>query len=358
MALASSRLVWRGALRCFFFCCLWVLVQLLPLVSAAGRPLVITSELFAQRHVPRGYHPECPERIAAILKGPLAESDAGAKYEIRKPSAESDDAARAAALAAIRLAHTDEYVKEVKMRCEKGARALSPWDSDTYLSPDTFDTCVLAQSAWLDGVQHVSSSTSSTSSRFAFAVTRPPGHHAERESGMGFCIFNFAAAAALHAVESKLAKRVAILDIDVHYGNGVASIVEHDERIRYASLHQEGIFPNPPPTDGVQPGPHKNVLTVNLKAGFRGPEFLSALKERALPFLSELGADLVIICAGFDALASEELANGGLRPDDFADISALIKQGFPNTGVLYGLEGGYELKGMPLALEAAVRPWL
>jgi len=115
------------ALRCcFFFCCLWVL-----LTPVLARPLIITSELFAQRHVPRGYHPECPERIAAILKGPLAESDAG-KYEIRKPSAESDDAARAAALAAIRLAHTDEYVKEVKMRCEKGARALSPWDSDTY----------------------------------------------------------------------------------------------------------------------------------------------------------------------------------------------------------------------------------
>ena len=316
---------------------------------------IYTSQDFARLHAPAPgtYHPECPERVAVILEALVKSPD---KYEILAPGMELDAAShRPTAVAAVKLAHDEEYIKDVFRRCKGGATGLSPWDTDTYLSRDTFELCLLAQSCWLDGVRHVLG----FGGKFAFAVTRPPGHHAEFKSGMGFCIFNFGAGAALHAVKNGLARRVAILDFDVHYGHGVADIVSRDPRIRYASLHQGGIYPNPPVPDGVQPSAHSNVLTVNLNSGFQIDAYLAALREKVLPFLStDFGPDLLVVSAGFDALASEEIANGGLRPGDFAAISKLLREAFPNVGVLYGLEGGYVLRDLPLAVEAAIEPWL
>ena len=324
---------------------------------------IYTSQDFAHLHTPTPgtYHPECPERVAVILEALVKSPD---KYEILAPGMELDAAShRPTAVAAVKLAHDEEYIKDVFRRCKGGATGLSPWDTDTYLSRDTFELCLLAQSCWLDGVRRVLDFSrvggGDEVGKFAFAVTRPPGHHAEFKSGMGFCIFNFAAGAALHAVTTGLASRVAILDFDVHYGNGVADIITRDPRIRYASLHQGGIYPNPPVPDGVQPGEHSNVLTVNLNSGFQIDAYLAALREKVLPFLStDFGPDLLIVSAGVDALASEEIANGGLRPADFAAISKLLREAFPNVGVLYGLEGGYVLRDLPTAVEAAIEPWL
>lgn len=319
---------------------------------------IYTSEAFARQHLPPAgaYHPECPERIAVVLESLIKSPD---KYEIFAPGMELDAAShRPTAVAAVKLAHDEEYIRDVFRRCKGGATGLSPWDTDTYLSPDTFELCLLAQSAWLDGVRHVLG-FKDDERKFAFAVTRPPGHHAEFKSGMGFCIFNFAAGAALHAVTNGLARRVAILDVDVHYGNGVSDIIVRDPRIRYASLHQGGIYPNPPVPDGVQPSEHSNVLTVNLNSGFQIDEYLKALQEKVLPFLTtDFGPDLLVVSAGFDALASEDIANGGLRPVDFAAVSKLLREALPNVGVLYGLEGGYVLRDLPLAIEAAIEPWL
>jgi acetoin utilization deacetylase AcuC-like enzyme len=317
--------------------------------------IVYSSETFTKQHVPpNGFHPECPERVAAVLNNLRLSPD---KYDIRQPSLESDPQQRPVALSAIKLAHEEDYIKDVFRRSMGGATGLSPWDTDTYLSKDTFETCVLAQSAWLDGLRAVTGHGNDNARRFAFAITRPPGHHAEIKSGMGFCVFNFAAGAALYALNHGLVQRVAILDIDVHYGNGIADIVQiKDERIRYASLHQEQIYPGPVP-EGVQPSSFNNVLTVNLPAGFKIGEYLKALKEKAIPFLADFGAELLIVSAGFDAIYSEESASGGLKPNDYAAISAVLKDSF-RGGVLYGLEGGYVLKDLPLAVEASIEPWI
>ena len=327
-----------------------LLFSLSYVVLGSGRPLLITSSKFATSHVPRGYHPENPERVAAVLQH-LQKSPTG-KYEIKEPSAETSTERQRLALEAIESVHDMEYIKEVKVRSQGGARQLSPWDSDTYLSRDTFETCLLAQSAWLDGIDHVLGGA-----EFAFAITRPPGHHAERTTGMGFCLFNFAAAAAVYALNIKKAQKVAILDIDVHFGNGVSDIASAFPNIRYASLHQAGIFPIPPATDGVQPTPHQNILTVNLNSGFRGEAFLEALRTRALPFLQEFGADILIVCAGFDALSSDELAEGALRPQDYAAVSELLKASSFKR-ILFGLEGGYNLDELPLAVEASIEPFV
>jgi len=325
-------------------------------LASGNKALILSSDIFTKQHVPpNGFHPECPERVAAVLNNLRSSPE---KYDIREPSVESDPQQRPVALDAIKLAHEEEYIKDVYRRSVGGATGLSPWDTDTYLSKDTFETCVAAQSAWIDGLRAVTGQVGNEARRFAFAITRPPGHHAEIKSGMGFCIFNFGAGVALYALKQGFVKRVAILDIDVHYGNGIADIVQiKDERIRYASLHQEKIYPSPPVPDGVQPSSFNNVFTINLPAGFKIEEYLTALREKAIPFLADFGAELLIVSAGFDAIFSEEIASGGLKPNDYAAISVLLKDSF-RGGVLFGLEGGYVLKDLPLAVEASIEPWI
>lgn len=321
----------------------WVIILALVCSQISGRkPLLITSKEFSLKHIPHGYHPENPDRITAIHNQLDLNLD---KYEMREPSALFLPLQHDIALEAIHQVHTSEYIREVKQRSRAGARQLSPWDQDTYLSRDTFDLCIIAQSAWLDSVHHVlehsKQQEEKPESTFAFAITRPPGHHAEQTSGGGFCIFNFAAATAFYALQKNLVQRVAILDFDVHYGNGVADIVKENPNIRYVSLHQGGIFPMPPAVDGVQPSPHKNIMTINLDAGFDGNQYLNVLKEQALPFLLPFGAELLIVCAGFDAMVTEELASGGLVPSDYYNISRLIRSSF-GGGIVLGLEGGYD----------------
>ena len=318
-------------------------------------PLIVSGSAFHIGHRPIGYHPENQDRVKVILEKLKTRqvTDLAGKFTIRQPSADLSDDAFDVALTAIKKVHDASYVDDIKMRCDNGATSLSASDSDTYLSRNTFDVCVLAQSAWIDCAHHLVENGS-----FAFAVTRPPGHHAERKKGCGFCVFNFAAATAIYVIDNKLAERVAILDFDVHYGNGVADIVKDFENIRYVSLHQEGIFPSPPSVDGLLEGvPHNNVLTVNLRAGFVKADLLRALEEKALPFLEEKNPQMLIVCAGFDGLESDELAGGRLVPSDYADIGHLVKRSFGDR-VLYGLEGGYSIADLPSAVEHAISPWI
>lgn len=327
-----------------------VVVALTPL------PLIISSDRFAKLHAPQGYHPECPARIDSILTR-LRSDECTVKCRIVEPS---DDQARA--LAAIGAVHDATYIKQVRNRSLGGAPQLQPWDSDTFLSKTSWEAVLLAQNAWLDAVEAVTSpAAAEPKTPMAFAVSRPPGHHAEALSGQGFCIFNFAAAAAVWAVQQGLARRVAILDIDVHYGNGVSDICAAHPNIRYASLHQGGdIYPMPPKPDGLLPSAHSNIYTISLPAQFSLDAYLDRLSSEALPFLlshPEGGPELVIVCAGYDGLASDELASGGLKTDDYRRISERIRGAFPGVPTVFGLEGGYNLRDLPLALEASLRPF-
>ena len=303
------------------------------------------------------YHPECPNRIAHILHR-LNSDKALVKCLIQEPRDDKESLSRA--LQAIQVVHDATYIKQVRARSLGGAPQLQPWDSDTFMSKTTWDCVLLAQSAWLDGIIHVlpDPPTSNTEPKFAFAITRPPGHHSEALSGQGFCIFNFAAAAAVYALQHNLAARVSILDFDVHYGNGVADIVQHHPNIRYASLHQGDIYPSPPRPDGLLPTAHSNIFTVNLPSRFRIEAYMDHLTSKVLPFLlaPEHKPELLIVCAGYDALASDELASGGLSIADYHTISSAVRASFRGP-VLYGLEGGYNLEDMPLALEQSIRPY-
>lgn len=202
----------------------------------------------------------------------------------------------------------------------------------------------------------------------ALALTRPAGHHATRSVAMGFGLVNFAAASVAAHLASTPSSRVAILDWDVHYGNGVAEIFRDDARVRYCSIHEAGSFPGTG-MDEKDVGPLGNLLRLPLHKGSGSNEFFSALRQKALPFLLCGGSalsgealrtggvppDLLVICAGYDALDADPLASMSLLPSDFGAAAAMIvgEFGFPRERIALGLEGGYDLSmdvGMPAAL--------
>ena len=187
----------------------------------------------------------------------------------------------------------------------------------------------------------------------AFAVTRPPGHHAVKSNSMGFCIFNFAVGAANYAL-SKGLNRIAIIDFDVHFGNGVADLVSSNPKIRYSSMHQYGIFPNE--GKGGFHGDNNNIFNIELPPNCNGSSYLPLFENKLIPFLKEFDPELVIVCAGFDAMAGDPLANMNLEPTDYRLISQKIKDSF--GPVLFGLEGGYDLERLPLGLKESILPYI
>jgi len=253
------------------------------------RPLVITSDKFQHLHKPTGYHPECQDRVANCITA----IENMETCDIRKPSAEVSPFSESFALEIIKQCHHPAYINQIRTLCVRGAPFISPWDQDTYLSPTTFDQCLLAQSAWIDAVNAVVNDQ-----RTAFALTRPPGHHAGTKNGMGFCIFNFAVGASIYATNYLLSNRVAILDFDVHYGNGIAEMIAHRSNIRYCSLHEDSLFPLGQGAASEQ-GKHGNILNIPLRSGTKWPAYKKELLERAVPFLLDFHPDLVIISAGY-----------------------------------------------------------
>lgn len=225
---------------------------------------------------------------------------------------------------------------------------LSPWDEDTFISKTTFDICILAQNAWIDAVDQVVQHKT-----MAFALTRPPGHHALRADSMGFCIFNFAVGAAHYALDYLNIQRVGIIDFDAHYGNGVASMISNNKKIKYTSIHQSNAFPYSGTADVK--GDFNNILNIPISAGTTYESYISLLKDQAIPFLKDFNPELVIVCAGYDALATDTLAELNLVPKDYESISRLIKDAF--GPVMFGLEGGYDIKDLPKAVISTIKPY-
>eukprot|EP01038_Epipyxis_sp_PR26KG_P017892 gene17892-25020_t len=204
-------------------------------------PLVITSSLFSNKHRATKYHVECPERVSSSTKNlDLIAKDG--KIILKDIEIELQDEIQQTKLTKARdiihLVHDKEYINEISDLCNKGARMISPWDLDTFLSRDSFTVCLHAQLAWIEGIDEVLKNKN-----MAFALTRPPGHHALYSTSCGFCIFNFAVGAALYALQEYKLDRIAILDFDVHFGNGIADLVRNNPKIRYCSIHQDEIFP-------------------------------------------------------------------------------------------------------------------
>ena len=218
-------------------------------------------------------------------------------------------------------------------------------DADTILSPQSFTVAQLAASAWLDAVDF-----SWQQRRPSYALTRPPGHHALSDRGMGFCLLSNAAIAAHYALTQPGVKRVAILDWDVHHGNGTQAVVEGHPQIAYCSLHE---YPHYPGTGSAsETGQHQNVLNIPMAAGSDGADYDAAFRDRALPFLQRWQADILIVSAGYDAGRADPLSHQSLCPEDYG---AMTRHGLDVAkAIIFGLEGGYDHKELAACVTATI----
>ena len=188
----------------------------------------------------------------------------------------------------------------------------------------------------------------------AFLVARPPGHHAEGDTAMGFCLFNNAAIAARHAQKKHGVERVAIVDWDVHHGNGTQAIFWDDPSVLYASTHQMPLYPGTGAKSETGAG---NIFNAPLDAGAEGEEFAEAFDAVVLPALAKFQPDLIIISAGFDAHWRDPLANLNLKEDDFAEATRKLMDAADRLcggRVVSVLEGGYDLVGLAESAAAHV----
>ncbi len=303
---------------------------------------IIYSEKFLE-HDTGIYHPEKAGRLTAIVDR-LKNSAIASQLVWREPTA---IAARKQDISQeVQRFHTSEYIQSLQALTDRGGGYI---DGDTIASAQTYDVALLAVSAWLDGVDVVLES-----SQPAFVLARPPGHHARAHSGMGFCIFSNAAIAAMSACDRLNLDRVAILDWDVHHGNGTQEAVWNRPDIAYVSTHQSPFYPMTGRKD--ETGAHDNILNIPMRAGSAIAEYLPVFENQIMPFLRKFNPDLLIVSAGFDANADDPLASILLKPEDFGTFTKLCLELTPK--ILFGLEGGYDFDSLSRSVVAVIEQCL
>jgi acetoin utilization deacetylase AcuC-like enzyme len=287
-------------------------------------------------HQTGAFHPEKPGRLTAI-KSALEQATWANRLEWKLPT----HLKVRSPLPWIDRVHDIEYIRRVEQISKSGGGSIDP---DTIVSPQTYDVALLAVNAWIDGVDTVM-----TTGEPAFVLARPPGHHAEPAYGMGFCIFSNAAIAATYALANG-AKRVAILDWDVHHGNGTQRIVADNPQLAYCSLHE---FPYYPGTGrATETGDYDNLLNLPMESGSSIEDYLPLFQTKVLPFLTDFRPDLLIISAGYDANDADPLANISLKPADFGIFTDLCLQ--ITRKIVFGLEGGYDFDALGASVVATI----
>jgi len=275
------------------------------------------------------HHPERPQRISAIEDQLIAAGLESALTRFAAPLATDEQLARA---------HPLEYVQAIRRAAPRaGTVHLDP---DTAMNPHTLNAALRAAGAAVMGVDLVLSGKFSSS----FAAVRPPGHHACRARPMGFCIFNNVAVAARHALHQHGLERVAIIDFDVHHGNGTEDIFEGDEHVVMASIFQHPFYPY----SGTD-NPASNMFNVPLAAGAGSKELKNAVNEVWLPALEGFKPELVIFSAGFDAHTEDDMAMLRFTDADYAWVTAEVKdiaERHSRGRMVSMLEGGYALSAL------------
>lgn len=281
-------------------------------------------------HDPVPHHPESPARLSAVL-------DACAEF-----SFEQRDAPYADRLAIERV-HPAGYVEAVNAALREARFKRVQLDPDTSVAPGSEEAIYRAAGACVAAVDAVLGGEDD----MAFCAVRPPGHHAEPISAMGFCVFNNVAIAALHALEAHGLCRVAVVDFDVHHGNGSQSVAEKDGRVFFASTHQAPLYPG---TGRVgETGLGGNVVNAPLPPGADGRLWREAMEGRVLPALDAFAPELILVSAGFDAHKADPLAQMALTEEDFAWVGRALRAAALRhcQGKLVStLEGGYDLAAL------------
>jgi acetoin utilization deacetylase AcuC-like enzyme len=279
------------------------------------------------RHHSEG-HPERPERATAILEA-IARSDLGLTIE----------PAPAVSEALITRLHDSRYIAMLERAAASGGGYLDP---DTYITPDSMPAARTAAGGVVEGLERVLDGRAS----HAFAVIRPPGHHAEHARAMGFCLLNNIGIGVMAAREKGI-RRIAVLDFDVHHGNGTQHSFENDPELFYASTHQYPFYPGTGAAG--ERGSSENVLNVPLRMGTDDSGFLGAWEKKIGPALDAFKPELLLVSAGFDAHRDDPLAGLEVSTDGYRELARMIKAwaGTHAKGrSVWALEGGYDLKAL------------
>jgi acetoin utilization deacetylase AcuC-like enzyme len=290
-------------------------------------------------HLAPPNHPEQPERIAAIEQRLEGEAFQHLIRDLARPVTDEE----------IQRVHPAAYVDHIRIQApHDGLMSIS---NDTILSNGTYEAARLASGAACLAVDEVMTGLVDN----AFSAARPPGHHASARQAMGFCFFNHAAIAARHAQVAHGAERVAIVDFDVHHGNGTQNIFQADPTVFYASIHQAQLFPGT--GEASETGAAGNILNVPLNAGANGAVALAAFTDRILPAVAAFHPDLLVLSAGFDAHFRDPLADLNFAEGDYAVLTrALMEVADRVCGgrIVSLLEGGYDIDALGLSAAAHV----
>ncbi len=286
------------------------------------------------------HHPENPERLIAV--NAVLGTEEFAKLERREaPLGEREEAA---------LAHPRAFVDVVLDNIP--SEGYLSFDGDTIVSPASGEAALRGVGALTAAVDAVVAGEAKN----AFCAVRPPGHHAEQTRAMGFCLFNNVAVAAHHARNAHDMRRVAVVDFDVHHGNGTQAIFWDEPDLFFGSTHQMPLYPGTGARD--EQGGHGNIFNAPLDPGTGSGSFRRAMEERILPNLQAFGPELIIISAGFDAHQDDPLANLNLVEEDFAwatgEIMAVADE-VAGGRVVSALEGGYDHDALARSVAAHVK---
>ncbi len=297
----------------------------------------ISHPLFFE-HQSSNRHPECPERLDSIEK----------KLRIDKlfDLLQHHAAVRASHQEVSRV-HTERLISELEHTSPK--TGITYVDPDTYMNVRSLDAAWHAAGSAVLATRLVVEGTVSN----AFCAVRPPGHHAERDRAMGFCLFNNVAVAAASALEDHGLERVAILDFDVHHGNGTEDICTQDERMMLCSTFQHPFYPY----GGVDTS-RSNIVNVPLASGTDSESFRNAIREKWLPALEAFKPQMLFISAGFDAHAEDQLANFQLIDEDFQWVTKVlmdVAERHADGKIVSTLEGGYALDALARSVSLHVR---
>jgi len=289
------------------------------------------------RHNPGPKHPESTHRVEAVLSGL---QDLKNLQHLPAPRATTEQ---------IERVHPAEFWADIITK--EPERGIAPIDTDTFLSNGTIDATLRASGGLCYAIDQILDDKALR----AFCAVRPPGHHSEPETAMGFCLLNHVAIGALHALERPAIRRVAIIDFDVHHGNGTQAVFEENPDVLFVSSHQIPLYPGTGNIDETGCG---NILNLPLAAGDGSRQFREVWSKLGLPAVHSFEPDLVLVSAGFDAHQRDPLAQIELQDADYHWITGQIcdlATDSCNGRVASILEGGYDLRALATAGRAHVK---
>jgi len=320
-----------------------------PQPGAKPAPGYVYDKIYLEHKT--GAHPESEHRLEAII------SDLdwkGIRVQLRRIPA------RAATMQELTAVHQPEYIKRIEEYCKAGG---GWWDADTRLSEFSYQAALYAAGGSIAAVEAVMKKEVPC----AYALVRPPGHHATASNAMGFCVFNNVAIAANFALKNYNLARILILDFDVHHGNGTQEAFTHNPYVLYISTHQYPLFPGTGHLDEVlpytpqSPEPHGTAINIPLPAGCRDREYLQVFDEIIIPACRRFKPELMLVSSGYDGHWADEQSNMRLTLDGYYQITRIIKQlsdELCEGKCVYCLEGGYNLQVLTNAINYTFNLWL